>query len=26
VDQGKCVVCGICYNVCPEVVYEVLEQ
>ncbi|MDR2079913.1 MAG: 4Fe-4S binding protein [Treponema sp.] len=24
IDQDKCVVCGICYNVCPDVVYEIL--
>jgi 2-oxoglutarate ferredoxin oxidoreductase subunit delta len=25
IDRDKCVVCGICYNVCPDVVYEILE-
>ena len=26
VDRDKCVVCGICYNVCPDYVFEVREE
>lgn len=25
VDQKKCVICGTCYNVCPDYVYEFTE-
>lgn len=26
VDETKCVVCGICYDMCPDYVYEVVER
>jgi len=26
VDGDKCITCGICYNVCPDYVYEILEE
>lgn len=25
VDREKCVLCGTCYNVCPDYVYEFTE-
>jgi 2-oxoglutarate ferredoxin oxidoreductase subunit delta len=25
VDEEKCIVCGICYNVCPDYVFEIHE-
>jgi 2-oxoglutarate ferredoxin oxidoreductase subunit delta len=25
IDRDACVVCGVCYNVCPDVVYEIVE-
>ncbi|SHI42686.1 2-oxoglutarate ferredoxin oxidoreductase subunit delta [Dethiosulfatibacter aminovorans DSM 17477] len=25
VDHEKCIVCGICYNVCPDYVFEIHE-
>ena len=24
-DQGLCVACGTCFEVCPDLVYEILE-
>ena len=26
VDETKCVLCGTCYNVCPDYVYEIIEE
>ncbi len=26
VDGGSCVLCGICYTVCPAVVFEFMEE
>lgn len=26
VDREKCILCGTCYNVCPDYVYEILES
>ena len=26
VDREKCILCGICYNVCPDYVYEIIEE
>ena len=26
VDTEKCILCGICYNVCPDYVYEIIEE
>lgn len=26
VDDGKCIACGICYNVCPDYVFEIVEE
>lgn len=25
VDEEACILCGICYNVCPDYVYEILS-
>jgi len=25
VDEEKCILCGICYNVCPDYVYEIVK-
>jgi len=25
VDHDKCICCGICYNVCPDYVFEIKE-
>ncbi|SMB95134.1 2-oxoglutarate ferredoxin oxidoreductase subunit delta [Desulfonispora thiosulfatigenes DSM 11270] len=25
VDHDKCITCGICYNVCPDYVFEIVE-
>ncbi|MGL4485269.1 MAG: 4Fe-4S dicluster domain-containing protein [Anaerovoracaceae bacterium] len=25
VDEEKCITCGICFNVCPDYVYEIIE-
>jgi 2-oxoglutarate ferredoxin oxidoreductase subunit delta len=25
-DRDRCIVCGICYNVCPDMVYEIVES
>lgn len=26
VDMAKCILCGTCYNMCPDYVYEILEE
>lgn len=26
VDEDKCIHCGICYNVCPDYVFEIQEK
>lgn len=26
VDRDKCITCGICYQVCPDYVYEILKE
>lgn len=26
VDTEKCILCGICYNVCPDYVYEIVLE
>lgn len=26
VDQSKCIQCGICYNVCPDYVFELVDE
>lgn len=26
VDAEKCILCGVCYNVCPEVVFTFTEE
>ena len=26
VDETKCILCGICYNVCPDYVYEIIKE
>jgi 2-oxoglutarate ferredoxin oxidoreductase subunit delta len=26
VDEGKCIQCGTCYTVCPDVVFEFTEE
>ena len=26
VDRKKCVRCGVCYNVCPDYVFEIVKE
>lgn len=26
VDKSKCILCGTCYNVCPDYVYEIVKE
>lgn len=26
VDNDKCITCGICYNICPDYVYEIKKE
>ncbi len=26
VDKEKCILCGICFNMCPDYVYEIKEE
>lgn len=26
IDEGKCIKCGICYHMCPDCVFELLEE
>lgn len=26
IDEAKCIVCGICYTVCPDGVYQILNE
>lgn len=26
VDRQKCICCGICYNVCPDYVFEIVKE
>lgn len=26
VDEEKCILCGVCYNVCPDYVYEIIGE
>lgn len=26
VDESKCILCGICYQVCPDNVFEIIKE
>ena len=26
IDEGKCIGCGVCYNVCPDYVFRIIDN